>query len=132
MRASIGWQISPEFSWRIDLFTNQFDVTSHVVAPCPSFGCLMNAPHSESVSGLTANGLLNLDSRGIAYLIGGAGLYHVQTADADWGFGLSAGAGIAVPVAPHVRVFAEAAWHGLLGLTPGPSSIVPITIGLRF
>jgi hypothetical protein len=32
---------------------------------------------SVSVTGLTANGLVNVDPRGILYVIGGAGLYEV-------------------------------------------------------
>lgn len=78
---------------------------------------------------------LSVDPRGILYVIGGARLYDVNGVNAPttaWHFGVSAGAGIAVPVAPHLRAFVEARWHGLLGTTSGPSQLVPITVGLRF
>jgi hypothetical protein len=138
VRASIGWQVAPGFRWRIDAFTSQFDVRTTIVQPfvqaCPSFGC--SGPgygfQSERVNGLTANGLVNLDPRGIVYVIGGAGLYDVQTQATEWHVGVSAGAGIAVPVATHLRAVVEVRWHGLLGTTSGPPWLVPITVGLRY
>jgi hypothetical protein len=134
LRASIGLHIAPGFSWRFDAFTNQFDAKSNVSEPCPLGGCsgLTTVSQAESVSGLTANALVNVDPLGIFYLSGGAGLYDVQTGGSEWVVGVSAGAGVTLPLAPHIRAFAEARWHGLLGVTSGPSSIVPVTIGLRF
>jgi hypothetical protein len=132
-RASIGWQVEPSFRWRIDAFTNQFDAKTSIAYPCPSFGCspgLLAPP--ERVNGLTANGLVSVDQRGVFYLIGGAGLYDVEQQTTELHFGVSAGAGIAVPVAPHVRAVVEARWHSLLGATAGPTWLVPITVGLRF
>lgn len=138
VRASIGWQVAPNFRWRIDAFTSQFDVRTTIVQPfvqpCPSFGC--SGPgfdfQSERVNGLTANGLVNVDPRGILYVLGGAGLYDVHTQTTEWHVGVSAGAGIAVPVATHLRAVVEARWHGLFGSTSGPPWLVPITIGLRY
>lgn len=90
----------------------------------------------ERVSGLTANGLVSVDPRGILNVIGGAGLYNADLVNlrpsTEWHFGVSAGAGIAVPVVSHLRAFVEARWHGLLGDTSGPLQLVPITVGLRF
>lgn len=136
IRASVGWKVAQNFQWRIDAFTNQFDVKTGPL-PCPTFGCPASAYlQPERVSGLIANGLVSVDPRGIFYLIGGAGLYDVNGVNlpiTEWHFGVSAGAGIAVPVAPHLRVFVEARWHDLLGtLANGPSQIIPITVGLRF
>jgi hypothetical protein len=128
-RASLGWQVAPNFRWRIDAFTNQFDYTTTNTFPCPSVGC--GVP-SERVNGLTANGLVNVDPRGIFYVIGGAGLYDVETQTTELHFGVSAGAGIAVPVVSHLRAVVEARWNGLLGATSGPPWLVPITIGLRY
>jgi hypothetical protein len=134
LRASIGLHVTPGFSWRFDAFTSQFDAKGNVSEPCPSFGCsgLGTSSQSESVSGLTANALKSIDPLGIFYLSGGAGLYDVQAGGTEWVVGVSAGAGVAVPIAPHIRAFAEARWHGLFGVTSGPSSITLITIGLRF
>jgi len=138
VRASIGWQVAPNFRWRMDAFTSQFDVRTTIAQPfaqaCPTFGC--SGPgfdfQSERVSGLTANGLVNVDPRGILYVLGGAGLYDVRTQATEWHVGVSAGAGIAVPVATHLRAVVEARWHGLLGSTSGPPWMVPITVGLRY
>jgi hypothetical protein len=134
IRASIGWQVAPNFRWRVDAFTSQFDARTLLSLPCPSFGCPASAYiQSERVNGLTANGLVNVDPRGILYVIGGAGLYDVQPGTPEeWHFGVSAGAGIAVPVSSHLRAFVEARWHGLLGATLGPQWLVPITIGFRY
>ena len=140
LRASIGWQVAPNCRWRIDAFTNQFDLKTGIPRPCPSFGC--SGPgydiqfESERVSWLTANGLVSVDARGMLYVIGGAGLYGAYEASVrpstEWHFGVSAGAGIAVPVATHLRAFVEARWHGLFGDTAGPSQLAPITVGLRY
>jgi hypothetical protein len=134
VRASIGWQVAPNFRWRIDAFTSQFDAKTALALPCPSFGCAASAYiQSERVNGLTVNGLVDLDPRGILYLTGGAGLYDVQPrTPEEWHPGVSAGAGIALPVAPHLRAVVEARWHGVLGATYGPAWLVPITIGLRY
>ena len=131
-RASFGWQVAPKFRWRIDAATYQFDANHGVVFlyPCPSFGC--GGDQSARVNGLTANGLVSLDSRGIFYVIGGAGLYSVTLQTTDWRAGVSAGAGIAIPVASQLRVVVETRWHSLFGPAPGPRWLVPITIGLRY
>ena len=132
-RASVGWQASPKFRWRIDATTYHFDSNRGGVTPiypCPSFGC--GGDQSERVNGLSANGLVSLDSRGILYVIGGAGLYSVTFLTTDWRAGVSAGAGIAVPVASRLRVVLEARWNVLLGTTYGPPGLVPITIGFRY
>jgi hypothetical protein len=136
-RASLGWRIASNFRWRIDVLTNQFDSKDNFAYPCPSFGCSPSVHlHSENVTALTANGLLNVDSRGIFYLIAGAGFYSVNNAsvtETEQHFGVSAGAGIAIPMGSRLRGVVEARWHGLLGdVAAGPSSIVPITIGFRY
>ena len=84
------------------------------------------------MSGLIANGLVNVEPRGILYAIGGAGLYNVRAQTTEWHFGASAGAGIAVPVTAHLRAVVEARWHGVLGNTSGSAWLVPITVGLRY
>jgi hypothetical protein len=133
-QGSIGWLVEPKVRLRIDVLTSQFSVKSTVTEPCPFPGC--SGPgysfNSESVTGLTANALLDLDQRGILYLIGGAGLYDVHAQSTEWLVGISAGAGLTIPVGPRLRAVVEARWHVLLGATDGPSSLVPITVGLRY
>ena len=132
-RASIGWQVAPKFRWRIDATTYQFDRNQGGVTPvypCPSFGC--GGDQSERVNGLSANGLVSLDSRGILYVTGGAGLYSVTLETTDWRAGVSVGAGIAVPVASQLRVVVETRLHRLIGAVYGPQWLMPITIGFRY
>jgi hypothetical protein len=136
VRASIGWKVASNFSWRIDAFTSQFDSKDNSPLPCPSFGCPPSAYiNSEHVNGLTASGLVSVDPRGIFYVIGGAGLYDVNNEGltvTERHFGVSAGAGITVPMGSRLRAVVEARWHGLLGNPPGPTWLVPITVGLRY
>jgi hypothetical protein len=134
IEAAIGRALAPNVSVRLDAFTLQFDHNVRYNPPCPSPGCTESYYNAQanSVAGITANGLLNVGSSGIFYVIGGAGLYDAHVPGAELHFGISAGGGITVPVGPSLRAFAEARWHGLLGATTGPSSLVPITLGLRY
>src|ERR1035437_5817879 len=134
LQASIGWKVEPKIRLRVDVLTSQFDVKAMVNTPCSSFGC--SGPvfsfHSESVNGVTANILADVDTRGILYLIGGAGLYDVHTQSTARLIGVSAGAGIAVPMGSRLRGVVEARWHGLLGATSGPTWLLPINAGLCY
>jgi hypothetical protein len=136
VRASIGWKVASNFSWRMGAFTSQFDSKDNSQRPCPTFGCPPSAYfNSERVNGLTANGVVSVDPRGILYVIGGAGLYDVNNAGLTTTqrlFGVSTGAGIAVPMGSRLRGVVEARWHGLLGATAGPTWLMPITVGLRY
>jgi hypothetical protein len=92
------------------------------------------------VAALSANWLVDVDPRGILYGIGGAGVYDVDDRSQKSGvsLGVSAGAGIAVPVGGGLRAFVEARYHVLrieqvlLGTTARPPWIVPVTFGVRF
>jgi len=134
IRASVGRQIAPHFRWRIDAFRSEFDATRQYYPPCPPPGCthLYYETRSVSVTGLTANGLVNVDPRGVVYVTGGAGLYAADATSSELHLGVSAGAGIAVPLGARLRAVVEGRWHGLLGATDGPPWLVPITVGLRF
>jgi hypothetical protein len=135
-RVSVGWKVAQNFSWRLDAFTSQFDSKDHQNLPCPTFGCPASAYiNDEHITGLTANVLLSVDPRGIFYLIGGAGYYNVNNAGLTVIqplFGLSAGAGIAIPMGARLRGVVEARWHGLVGATAGPTWLMPVMIGLRY
>lgn len=134
IRASIGWHVEPRVRLRIDALRSEYDAEKVIALPCPSFGC--SGPgysfQSERVSAITANALWDADQRGILYVIGGAGLYGVKTQGTEWVPGVSAGAGVAIPVVSRLRAVVEARWHLLLGSTAGPPWLVPITIGLRY
>jgi Outer membrane protein beta-barrel domain len=137
LRASIGREVTPNFRLRLDALWNQFDDRTQVFAnyPCPSTGCAQTSYTSQqwsTVVGLTGNGVLNVDPRGILYVVGGAGVYDVNGIAGEIHVGVSAGAGITVPVSVHMRAFAEGTWHGLLGNTAGPSRFLPVTFGFRF
>jgi hypothetical protein len=138
VRGSIGRQITPRFLLRFDGFTSQFDetITTYVYPPCAQ-GVVCNAiPYSvvqsQRIAGLAANGLANVDSRGILYVVGGAGLYDTYGGSARWNIGVSAGAGIAVPISGRLHAVVEAKFHDLLGATYGPPWLMPITVGLRY
>jgi hypothetical protein len=134
IRASLGRQIEPNLAWRIDMFTNEFDHNVQFYPPCAFPGCTRPYYNAQSVSvdGLTASGMVNLDSRGIFYVIGGAGLYDLRGPASELHLGASLGAGIAVPVSGRLRAVVEARWHGVAGATAGPPWLVPLTFGLRF
>lgn len=144
VRASLGHRLAPRVRVRFDASVSWFDEKLQWYPPCPYPGC--NGPafqHGTAyVAALSANWLVNVDPRGILYGIGGAGVYDV---DGYNGFqqngvtlGVSAGAGIAVPVGGGLRAFVEARYHVLridqvlLGTTARPPWIVPVTFGVRF
>lgn len=134
-RASVGRALAPGFLVRFDAFAGEVDYQQMVTLPCPTFGCgRASTDHSVDVAGLTANGIVNVDSRGIFYLIGGVGLYDfdIRGPHTDLRPGVSAGAGLAVPVGVRMRAIVEARWHGLIGTAAGPAWIVPITVGFRY
>ena len=138
VRASLGHQVAPRVRVRFDAFVSWFDDSTQFYPPCAFPGC--TRPYYNVgrayVAGLSANWLVNVDPRGILYGIGGAGVYDV---DGYGGFqqngvtlGVSAGAGISVPVGGGLRAFVESRYHILLGTTARPPWIVPITFGVRF
>lgn len=144
IQASIGWQLASRFLLRIDAVAVQFDDTVQVRWPGPPlcvFTTVSNPPpcgysnviQTVDVVGATANAILNVDPRGFFYLIGGTGFYSTNDAGPPRiSIGVSAGAGITVPIASHLRIFAEARDHILLTNDNRPPWLVPITIGLRY
>jgi hypothetical protein len=134
LRGSIGQVLAPRMRLRFDANAMLFGLEQPIAVPCPSVGC----PHpfytdyTRGVVGLTANGLLSLDPRGIVYVIGGAGVYDANVYDNSLRAGVSAGAGLAIPIGPRHRAVVEAAWHGLAPAGAGPRWLAPVTVGLRF
>lgn len=133
-RVSVGQEIAPNLRIRLDVVGIQFNRNVQYFPPCASPGCTRPyyTTQSNDVVGVVANGLVNVDPRGILYLIGGPGLYSASVPSAEWHVGVSAGAGITVPVGARLRAFTEARWHYLFGSTTGPSQLFPITVGLRY
>jgi hypothetical protein len=82
------------------------------------------------------NGIVELDPRGIFYLIGGAGLEEA------FGHGIRNynethlaalfGAGFAVPIGKRLRAVLEGQFHQTFGATAGTPWFVPVTIGVRY
>jgi hypothetical protein len=140
VRASIGRPISSRLLLRLDAFTSRFDetTTTYTYPPGPcAFGVACTpipsyVVQSQGVAGLTANGLVNVDPRGMFYLVGGAGVYDTYGGPARWNLGASAGAGISVPINTRLHLVVEARFHQLLGATYGPLRVLPITVGLRY
>jgi len=133
-RVSVGPQLTSSFRLRVDGIMSQVVDSVQFFPPCAFPGCTHAYYNAETVNivGVVANGILNLDRRGIFYAIGGVGAFDVNARDHDLHMGVSAGAGIAVPVGAGLRAVAEAKWNGLLGGTTGPSWFVPVTLGLRY
>jgi len=133
VRVSVGWPLSSRVIFRVDGFLSRFDVKTELNEPCPFTGCGPFISHSTGgEGGITANALLNIDPRGIFYVTGGTGLYDLYFGPERIRWGMSAGAGIAVPVGKSVRIFAEARDHVLLGGDSGPSKLIPVTLGVRW
>jgi hypothetical protein len=145
LRVAIGRAITPRVRVRVDAFTMQFNdkVPVYAYLPCISPGCApaqRESAYSGNISGMTVNGLVNIDSHGFVYEVGGAGLF--LDADAVFKYdvplrselrlGVSAGAGLTVPLPGRLRVFAEARWNGPFGTRGVAPWIVPITLGLRY
>ncbi len=138
IRASIGQRLSHDVLLRFDAVVNQFGETvpyiSHLNNPGPIGGSstLYYNRRYNGVAGLTADAVANLDARGILYVLGGAGFYDTYGGTPRLSTGLSAGAGIAVPIDARLRIFAEARSHFLFGAGEQPPWVAPITIGLRW
>lgn len=133
-RVSVGRELAPNFRMRIDVLGIQFDHNVQYYPPCPAPGCTRSYydVQSNSVVGVTVNGLLNVDPRGILYIVGGPGVYDAFVPSAELHLGVSVGAGVAVPIRAGLRAFAEARWHHLFGGAAAPSQFLPITVGLRY
>lgn len=137
-QASIGSQLSQDVLVRFDAFVSHFAETvpyiSHLNNPCPIPSCgttYYNRP-TNGVAGLTADALANLDARGILYVLGGAGFYDTYGGTPRLSTGLSVGAGVAVPIAARLRLFAEARSHFLFGANRQLPWLAPITVGFRY
>ena len=133
LRLSLGWKLSNRLRFRIDGFTSQFADSLRIISP----EGLANARIATvNVTGLTANWLLSLDPHDIVYVIGGAGFYDASGRpglhEDGLNVGLSAGAGIRVPISTRLRAFVEARDHVMLGQGSQPPWIAPITIGFRY
>ncbi len=139
VRASIGRQFTPDFLIRFDAFTNQFAETVPLVSRLNNPGPVCNGcpppvysrPYN-GIAGLSASGLVNVDARGMFYVIGGAGFYDTYGGAPRLSTGVSAGAGVSVPVGGRFRAFVEAREHFLFGANSQPPWLVPITVGLRY
>ncbi len=141
VQASVGRQLVPGLSVRLDAFTSRFDDSRPSAAcPCPtsSPGCCAGFAKPVGVAGLMANGLMNLQPpvAGVGmYLIVGAGadyLYQHPSAGGAVRPDLSAGGGVTVRMTNGSRLFLEARYHDLLGSPSPPTWLVPVTFGIRF
>ena len=134
LRASIGRAVTPRLGVRVDAFTLfQFEpnVPIDQYQPCSTSSC--TATHHDAIDdgrvvGAAANGLVNIDRRGIVYVIGGAALFRNN----EMHLGVLAGAGLAVPLGVKLRAVAEARWLGPLSSRGLNRSMLPITIALRY
>ncbi len=145
LRAAIGRAITPRVRVRVEAFTIRFNdqIMVYEYQPCASFDCAPGdheARYEGKIGGAAATGLVNVDRRGLFYLVGGAGLFFDANAVFDFGvplkselrLGVVAGAGFTVPIGGRLRGFAEARWNGPFGNRAVAPWIVPVTVGLRY
>src|SRR6185312_6027485 len=84
-RVSIGRTVAPRVRVRFDALGLQFDQNVQYFPPCPAPGCTRSYYRAQSndIVGVIGNGLLDVDRRGIFYLIGGAGAYGAFVPSAE-------------------------------------------------
>ncbi len=138
LRASVGRTLTPRVGVRLDAFTlldMEKRVSVTMYAPpclpdvvCPAAGVPRGTLDDGRVTGVAANARVNIDARGVFYVIGGAALFHNN----ELHLGVLAGTGIAIPVGDRLRAFAEARWLGPLSSRAMKRSVVPLTLGLRW
>jgi len=133
VRASIGVPLTPRVSGRLDLAGTFFHRKSEYFPPCPAPGCShpFYTSDANAVLGLTANDLLNIDQRGVFYLIGGPGVYLADGRASELHLGGDAGVGVSIPFGG-MHALVEAKVSRLFGSTTGPPWMVPVSLGLRF
>jgi hypothetical protein len=134
LRASVGEALAPHVRLRFDADAMLVDFHQLIAAPCPQFGC-PNQPFNRStrgVYGVTANSLVDLESSGMLYVLGGVGLYDAYTSAQTIQGAVSAGLGLVLTNGPGPRVVLEATGHYFGSNGAAPSWIIPVTLGLRF
>ncbi len=141
-RASIGRELDSRFSLRLDAFTSTFSRTdsTQFFPPCAFPGCSQSyynvQHHSFGAAGLTVNGLMNLDPRGLFYLIVGTGAIdafgRTPSGYNEVHLAASGGGGVSVPIGARMRLVIEAQFRGLLGASSVTPWVLPLTIGVRY
>jgi hypothetical protein len=132
LRAAIGRAVTPRVRVRVDAFMIQFNDKIPVCAyqPSDSLDCSYTqdqALFDGKVSGVAATGLLDIDRRGILYVLGG--VTHVFANERN--LGVTAGAGLTAPAGVRARVFAEARWMTFSTRYLAPRA-VQLTFGFRY
>jgi len=149
-QASVGRRLTRRLGWRLDAFASQFDLTqpsdfvgvSCTVNPPPGTCCgicpLETSKGLVDVMGWAASGLVSVlpSTSGFGvYLMAGVEtdyLHRHPRAHGAVRLGGSAGAGVALPVGGRFQAFAEARYHALIDAPSQPTSLVPVTFGIRF
>jgi hypothetical protein len=134
IRASLLLHLPDNPSARFDALLLQVNRQFSEPQPCPTTGCTQaNVTRLKStIAGVSANAIFNLDSQGTLYAVAGAGGYDENILSDEYHLGLTAGIGFALPAGSRVRVVGEAQWLAIIGGTAGPTSMAPITLGIRF
>jgi hypothetical protein len=133
-RASAGEALAPHFRLRLDADAMLVDFRQRVNQPCGPIGC--DSPSlnhlTRRVYGVSANGLVDLESTGTLYALGGAGLYDAFTTRQTVQMALSGGLGMTLATAPGYRVVLETTGHFFGSKGAAPSWMVPVSLALRF
>ncbi len=131
---SLGWDLDSSSTVRVDGTVALYHTRSTLALPCPSTGCTGGPAYAYDDGALTGLGVhwtWDVAPNGLVYLLAGGGLYANTYRGTEVDIGISGGAGVAAPVAPRTRLFAEARWLELGRRNQSTPWLVPITIGLR-
>jgi hypothetical protein len=141
VQASVGRHLRPSLALRFDAFASQFADTRGTVIynlPCRFPGCGAGTPgfvKPIGVVGVAANGVKTVNPQGTLYVIAGGGAYYLYRHPSAAGavrVGVSAGAGVSVPMGSRLRSFVEARYHRMLDAPSLPTWLVPVTFGIGY
>jgi hypothetical protein len=150
LQASVGRLYRSRLGWRVDVFASQFELTVPTdfvglmcPSPTPPGACCGICPLSSSksrvgVAGMVASQFVNVmptTSPIGMYLMWGAEtdyLYQHPNAHGALRLGASVGGGVTLPITGRFQAFVEARYHRLFDSPSQPTSLLPVTCGLRF
>ena len=149
-QASVGRRFTGRSTWRLDVFTSQFQLTqpSHfagvmcVVNPPPGTCCgicpLGTTAGLVGVAGLAASELVSVTRAASGFrmyvFVGPETAYWYQHPDVRGvlRLGGSGGAGVTVPIRGRIQAVVEARYHALIDAPSQPTWFLPLTFGIRF
>jgi hypothetical protein len=133
LRASVGEVLAPHFRLRFDADAMLVDFRDPAVE-CPGITCPRTplSHNTRGIFGIAANAIVNLESTGTVYALGGAGAYEAYTNTQTIQAAVSGGLGLVLKRGTKYGVVLDATAHYFGSNGAAPSWIIPVTLGLRF